>query len=75
LAARALRARSVEGAVKGRPWAPAWLADIDALLARDFTPIADHRGGAAYRLRAAAGLLRRFQLETSLAEPMRVEAL
>jgi xanthine dehydrogenase small subunit len=45
------------------------------LLARDFTPIADHRGGAAYRLRAAAGLLRRFQLETSLAEPMRVEAL
>jgi len=75
LAARALRARSVEGAAKGRPWAPAWLADIDALLARDFTPIADHRGGAAYRLRAAAGLLRRFQLETSLAEPMRVEAL
>jgi len=75
LAARAMRARSLEGPVKGRPWAPAWLADIDALLARDFTPIADHRGGAAYRLRAAAGLLRRFQLETSLAEPMRVEAL
>ena len=75
LAARALRARSAEGAVKGRPWAPAWLADIDALLARDFTPITDHRGGAAYRLRAAAGLLRRFQFETSLAEPMRVEAL
>jgi xanthine dehydrogenase small subunit len=75
LAARAMRAGSVEGAVKGRPWAPAWLADIDALLARDFTPIADHRGGAAYRLRAAAGLLRRFQLETSLAEPMRVDAL
>jgi xanthine dehydrogenase iron-sulfur cluster and FAD-binding subunit A len=44
-------------------------------LARDFTPITDHRGGAAYRLRAAAGLLRRFQLEASLAEPMRVEAL
>jgi xanthine dehydrogenase small subunit len=75
LAARAMRAGSVEGAVKGRPWAPAWLADIDALLARDFTPIADHRGGAAYRWRAAAGLLRRFQLETSLAEPMRVDAL
>jgi len=75
LAARAMRAGSVEGAVKGRPWAPAWLADSDALLARDFTPIADHRGGATYRLRAAAGLLRRFQLETSLAEPMRVDAL
>src|SRR5262249_9737389 len=65
----------VEVAGEGRPGAPAWLADIDALLARDFTPIADHRGGAAYRWRAAAGLLRRFQLETSLAEPMRVDAL
>src|SRR5262249_33512429 len=75
LAGRAMGAGSIEGAVKGRPWAPAWLADVDALLARDFTPIADHRGGAAYRLRAAAGLLRRFQLETSLAEPMRVDAL
>src|SRR5262249_15616747 len=75
LAARAMRAVSVEGAVKGRPWAPAWLADIDALLARDFTPIADHRGGAAYRCRAAAGPLRRFPLGTSLAEPMRVDAL
>ena len=75
MAARAMRATSVEAALAGRPWAPAWLADIDTLLARDFTPIDDHRGGAAYRLRAAAGLLRRFQLETSLAAPMRVEAL
>jgi xanthine dehydrogenase small subunit len=75
MAARAMRAISVEAAVNGRPWAPAWLADIELLLARDFTPIGDHRGGAAYRLRAAAGLLRRFQLETSAGAPMRVEAL
>jgi xanthine dehydrogenase small subunit len=75
MAARAMRASRVEAAVRGRPWTAAWLADVDALLMRDFTPIADHRGGAAYRLRAAAGLLRRFQLETSLAGPMRVEAL
>jgi xanthine dehydrogenase small subunit len=75
MAARALRAASVEAAVTGRPWTPAWLADIDGLLARDFTPIGDHRGGAAYRLRAAAGLLRRFQLETSAGAPMRVDAL
>jgi xanthine dehydrogenase small subunit len=72
---RALRAASVEAAVKDRPWAPAWLADAGSLLARDFTPMTDHRGGADYRMRAAAGLLRRFQLETSLAAPMRVEAL
>jgi xanthine dehydrogenase small subunit len=75
MAPRAMRARSLEAAVRGRPWAPARLADVEALLARDFTPITDHRGGAAYRLRAAAGLLRRFQLEAALAEPMRVEAL
>jgi xanthine dehydrogenase small subunit len=75
MAARAMRAARIEAALTGRPWAPAWLADVDGLLARDFTPIGDHRGSAAYRLRAAAGLLRRFQLETSLAAPMRVEAL
>ena len=68
---RASKPRSI-----GRVWEPAALTDIDALLARDFTPISDHRGGAAYRLRAAAGLLRRFQLETSAAAvPTRVEAL
>ena len=72
---RAMRAASVEAAVKERPWAPAWLADIGSLLARDFKPMTDHRGGADYRLRAAAGLLRRLQLETTVAAPMRVEAL
>jgi len=75
MAARAMRAASLEAAVRGRPWAPAWIADVEDLLARDFVPITDHRGGAAYRMRAAAALLRRFQLETSFAEPMRVEAL
>jgi xanthine dehydrogenase small subunit len=75
MAERAKRAASLEAAVKGRPWTPAWLGDIEGLLARDFTPIGDHRGGGAYRLRVAGNLLRRFQLETSLATPMRVEAL
>jgi xanthine dehydrogenase small subunit len=75
MAARAGRAATLEAALKGRPWSPAWLSDVEGLLARDFTPIGDHRGGAAYRARATANLLRRFQLETSLAAPMRVEAL
>jgi xanthine dehydrogenase small subunit len=75
MAERAKRAASLEAAVKGRPWIPAWLADIEGLLARDFTPIGDHRGGGAYRLRIAGNLLRRFQLETSLATTMRVEHL
>ena len=76
MAPRAMRATSIERAMAGRAWQPDALDDVDALLARDFTPISDHRGGAAYRLRAAAGLLRRFQLETcGAAVPTRVEAL
>jgi xanthine dehydrogenase small subunit len=75
MAARAMRAASLETAVKGRPWEPAWLPDVETLLARDFTPIGDHRGGASYRLRAAAGLLRRFQFETTSNVLVRVEAL
>jgi xanthine dehydrogenase small subunit len=75
LAARAQRATRVESALAGRPWTLAWLADIEGLLARDFTPISDHRGGAAYRLRAAAGLIRRLQHESTSREAVRVEAL
>ncbi len=75
MAARAMRAARLEAALVGRPWSSAWLADVDSLLARDFTPITDHRGGGAYRLRAAAGLLRRFQHETTSAVPVRVDAL
>ncbi len=75
MAARAMRAARVEAAMIGRPWTPAWLADLDALLARDFTPMSDHRGSAAYRLRIAANLLRRFQMETTATIPVRVEAL
>jgi xanthine dehydrogenase small subunit len=75
MAARAMRASNVEAAVNGRPWTIETLADIDAVLARDFTPIGDHRGGASYRLRAAANLIRRFQWETSSDVPLRLEAL
>jgi xanthine dehydrogenase small subunit len=75
MAQRVMRATSVEQAIVGRAWVPDSLDDIDALLARDFTPISDHRGGAAYRMRAAAGLLRRFQLEGAAAVATRVEAL
>jgi xanthine dehydrogenase small subunit len=75
MAARPMRAARLEAALTGRPWTSAWLADVDSLIARDFTPLSDHRGGAAYRLRAAAGLLRRFQHETSSTVAVRLEAL
>jgi len=50
-------------------------AAVQRQVARDFAPIADHRGGAAYRLRAAANLIRRLQWETSSDVPLRVETL
>jgi xanthine dehydrogenase small subunit len=75
MAAQPARAASVEKAVVGRPWTPETLAGIDAEVARDFSPIDDHRGTAAYRLRAAANLFRRLQLETTVEAPVRLELL
>jgi xanthine dehydrogenase small subunit len=75
MAARTMRAAHLEAALTGRAWRDISQADIDAAIARDFTPMGDHRGSAAYRLRAAANLVRRLQLETSSAVATRLEAL
>jgi xanthine dehydrogenase small subunit len=76
MASRVQRATSLERSVVGRKWGAGALAEFEASLARDSSPISDHRGSAAYRLRAAAGLVRRFQLETSAPTmPVRLEAL
>ncbi len=44
-------------------------------MAQDFQPLDDRRASAAYRLRAAANLLRRLQTETTSSTLARVEAL
>lgn len=75
MAAQPARATCAEKIVIGRPWTPETLAGIDAEVARDFSPIDDHRGSAAYRLRAAANLFRRLQLETTVTSPVRLELL
>ncbi len=75
MAAQAARARHVEAALAGKPWTQETLVDIDRILAQDFAPMTDHRGSAGYRLRAAANLLRRLQLETSSAQPAQVWSL
>ena len=75
MAARAQRATHLEAALTGRAWSDACAAEIDAAVARDFTPMGDHRGSAAYRLRAAANLVHRLRLETTSRVPTRVEAL
>ena len=76
LAATPVRARNVEAALKGQPFAQATFEAATAAIPKDFQPIDDWRGTAAYRLTAAANLLRR--LYWRIAEPERaveVEAL
>jgi xanthine dehydrogenase small subunit len=75
MAARSMRAANLEAALTGRDWTSVPDADIDAAIARDFTPLGDHRGSAGYRLRATANLVRRLRLESSSKAPTRVEAL
>ena len=75
MAAQPARAGFAEKALTGCPWTPEALAGVDAEVARDFVPIDDHRGSAAYRLRAAANLFRRLQLETTTKGPVRLEQL
>lgn len=72
MAAQAARAVTVEAVVTGRPWTVEALKDIDAALAKDFQPMTDHRGTNAYRLRAAANLVRRLQIEVTDATALQV---
>jgi xanthine dehydrogenase small subunit len=65
MAATTARAKHVEAALTGKPWTAETLRDVDALIAQDFQPMTDHRGTDAYRLRAAANLIRRLQIETT----------
>jgi xanthine dehydrogenase iron-sulfur cluster and FAD-binding subunit A len=44
-------------------------------MAQDFKPMSDHRGGADYRLRAAANLIRRLHAETTSLQSAQVWSL
>ena len=63
MAAIAARARAAEQALIGSPWTRASIETAAEKLAEDFKPLTDMRASSAYRLRAAANLLRRFYLE------------
>jgi xanthine dehydrogenase small subunit len=76
MATKSSRAANLEAALTGKPWTADTLKDADALIARDFTPMSDQRGTSAYRLRAAANLVRRLQVETTQdTAPTRLGAL
>jgi xanthine dehydrogenase small subunit len=53
------RARGCETALIGAPWNEATVENACAALAQDYTPMSDVRGSAAYRIAAAANILRR----------------
>ena len=62
------RAKAAEAALLGRSWDEAAVAAAIAALAQDFTPLTDMRASAAYRLKVAGNLLRRFLIETTTPE-------
>ena len=59
------RAAACEAALAGKPWTRETIEAAVVALARDFTPIADMRASATYRLEAAGNLLRRAFLESA----------
>jgi xanthine dehydrogenase small subunit len=65
MAAIPKRAKAAEAALLGRAWDEAAVAAASAALAQDFTPISDMRASAAYRLKVAGNLLRRFLIESA----------
>jgi len=73
MAAIPARARAAEAALEGAAWDEAALERAVAALDRDFEPISDHRGSAAYRRTVAANLLWRAWLE-SRGVPVRLHA-
>jgi len=58
------RAAAAEAALLARPFDAANLHQAMAALASDYAPLSDMRASAAYRLKAAQGLLQRFWYET-----------
>ena len=72
MADRAKRAGNVEALLASGSASP---VAIEAAIATDFAPLSDHRASATYRLRVAAGLVQRVQLEPGTSESLRVEAL
>jgi xanthine dehydrogenase small subunit len=65
MAATPKRAANVEKALLGRLWCEETVETACAAFAQDFAPLTDMRASAAYRLRVAQNLLRRFHLESS----------
>ena len=73
MAATPKRAARAEAALRGRAWDEASVEAAAAVMATDYTPLTDWRASAAYRLLVAQNLLRRFHLETTGTETVRLD--
>ncbi|MGH8090338.1 MAG: xanthine dehydrogenase, small subunit, partial [Rudaea sp.] len=62
------RARKTEQAWAGQPWNAATLANAEAELGEEFTPLTDMRASREYRRLATTRLLRKFFIETTKPE-------
>ena len=69
MAATPKRARAAEAALVAAGWSEAGAARAGAALARDYTPIGDHRASAAYRARVASNLCLRLWRDLAGTEP------
>ncbi len=75
MAATPKRARQAEAAMLAQPWNESTLQTAVAMLAQDYSPLSDMRASAAYRMKAAQNLLRRFWLETRPDAPLTMEEI
>jgi xanthine dehydrogenase small subunit len=76
MAATPARAAAAEAALRGAAWTEPTVRRAAADLARDFAPLDDLRGSAAYRLAVAGNLLHRLWLRTMRPDvPAEVDAL
>ena len=74
MAAIPARAKRAEAALVGKPFDESAFAAAANALTEDFKPLSDMRASAAYRLRGAQNLLRRFHLEHVAKQKLRTHA-
>ena len=70
MAATPKRAAATEAFLVGKPWTEDTLTAAMAMLAGDYAPLSDMRASAAYRMKAAQNLLKRFWFETRQDAPL-----
>ncbi len=72
MAGTPIRARACEDFLAGKAWTEATVREAMALLDDCYEPMTDWRAGSDYRRRVGANLLRKFYLETSRQQPLRL---